>query len=115
MYLQKIINLLIVNLQKRAIHIKPNSLSILLLKDIMHGPGNDPRKILIPLHIINEGNLLLALIPFHNILPIIPKHCIRLTGACLSIGKYCQVETLEDFWDVGVELLEDLGLGLEGG
>jgi len=117
-FLKKIIDLIIVYLQKRTVDIEILSLALFESFDFLKqwvNSSRDKSSIVLIWHKILKKSILLFLtfvVLWDRTLPIASEHCVGFTWTGLSIGEYCHIVALWYFWDIISEQIEHISLVL---
>ncbi len=112
-YLQKIVNFLIVDLQKGTKKLVPVLETFVLFENSIDGSWDDTGVVSISLDFAKISHLFsIGEIFFDKILPVTPKHRVGLTGASLTVGKDREVGAVEYLLGVRLKMCENLELGL---
>jgi hypothetical protein len=94
-YLQQVIDLLVVDLQKGAVDVEVMALLAGEVADLLEqtedGPGDEARVVLVREKILEEGVLVLLLLDVlrDGVLPVAAEHGVGLARAGLPICEYC--------------------------
>ena len=90
--LEQVVDLLVVDLNEGDLHSELYAFLLYLLENVMDGPGNDAREVLIYRDRLVERVLLDFAAPFLlQTLPVGAEHGVRLARARLAVSHYRQV------------------------
>ena len=116
--LQKIIDLFVVNLQKRAVNIVALALAILvvlyLLEKTVDSSGDESCVVLIWDEVFEKSVLMLLRFEllWYWALPIASEHGVSFSWTSLSVCEYCQIISFRYFWEIVPEEIENIALSL---
>ena len=112
-YLQKIVNFLIVDLQKGTKKLVSVLKAFVLFENSIDGSWDDAGIVSISLYFAEISHLFfIGEIFIDKILPVTSKHRVGLTGASLTVGKDREVGAVEYLLGVMLKMCENLELGL---